>query len=131
METASCHERITLSACLVPVLDRPKGYLTHLLRPNTSKAQTPRLATLFATHPFPARGVHGASEIGSNEPQRLSACSCNKLSVGYPFHDFVTARARCVPSQRLCNPPPLYMGLLTIPKVESISSSKPSLSNFY
>lgn len=94
METASCHERITLSACLVPVLDRPKGYLTHLLRPNTSKAQTPRLATLFATHPFPARGVHGASEIGSNEPQRLSARSRNKTLWRLHFPRFRTRRTQ-------------------------------------
>jgi len=80
---------------MISVLDRPKGPLAHLLRPIQSKAQTPRLATLLATHPFPTRGVHEAGETGSNEPQRLSARSRNKLYGGYTFHNFVTARARC------------------------------------
>ena len=101
------------------------------LGPILFKAQTPRLATLLVTHPFPARGVHGASETGSNEPQRLSARSRNKLFVGYTSHDFVTARARCVITTALQPSTSIYRGLLTVPKVESNSSSKPSLSDLY
>jgi len=53
------------------------------------------LAILLAVPLFPAKGVHGANETGSNEPQRLFARSRNKLSGGYTSHDFVTARAGC------------------------------------
>jgi len=54
-----------------------------------------RLAILLAVPLFPAKGVHGANKTGSNEPQHLFARSRNKLSGGYTFHDFVTARAGC------------------------------------
>ena len=52
------------------------------------------LAILLAVSLFSAKGVHGANETGSNEPQSLYARSHNKLSGGYTSHDFVTARAR-------------------------------------
>jgi len=83
------------------------------------------------THPFPTRGVHGASETGSNEPQRLSARSCNKLSGGYTSHDFVTARARCAITTALQPSTSINRGLIAVPKVESNFSSKPSLSDLY
>jgi hypothetical protein len=100
------------------------------LGPIQSKAHTLRLATLLATHPFSASGVHGASETGSNEPQRLSARSRNKLSSGYTSHDFVTAKARCAITTALQPSTSIYWGLTAFPKVES-NSSKPSLSDLY
>jgi len=54
-----------------------------------------RLTILLAVPLFPAKGVHGTNETGSNEPQRLFARSRYKLSGGYTSHDFVTARAGC------------------------------------
>jgi len=101
------------------------------LGPIQSKAQTPCLATLLATHPLSHRGVHGASETGSNEPQRLSARSHNKLSSGYSSHDFVTARARCIITTALQPSTSINRGLIAVPKVESNFSSKPSLSDLY
>ena len=101
------------------------------LSPIQSKAQTPCLATLLATHRFPIRGVHRASETGSNKPQRLSARSLNKLSGGYTSHDFVTARARCAITTALQPSTSINRGLIAVPKVESNSSSKPSLSDLY
>jgi len=101
------------------------------LGPIQSKAQTPCLATLLATHPFPTRGVHGASETGSIEPQRLSARSRNKLSSGYTSHDFITARARCAITTALQPSTSINRGLVAVPKVESNSSSKSSLSDLY
>jgi len=53
------------------------------------------LAILLVVPLFPAKGVHGANETGSNEPQRLFARSRNKLSGGYTSHDFITAKAGC------------------------------------
>ena len=41
------------------------------LCPIQSKAQIPRLAVLLVTHPFPARGVHGARRTGSKEPVQI------------------------------------------------------------
>lgn len=99
--------------------------------PIQSKPQTSCLAILLATHPFPVRGVHGTSKTGSNKPQRLSARSHNKLNGGYTSHDFVTARTRCAITTALQPSTSIYRGLLTVPKVESISSSKPSLSDLY
>jgi len=78
------------------------------LGPIKSEAQIPHLAALLATHPFPAKGVHEASKTGSNEPQRLFACSHNKLTGGYTSHDFITARAWCAITTAL-RPPPLYI----------------------
>jgi len=101
------------------------------LGPLLFQAQTPRLATLLATHPFLATGVHGASETGSNEPQRLSARFRNKLSRGYTSHDFVTARVRCAITTALQPSTSINRGLIAVPKVESNSASKPSLSNLY
>ena len=101
------------------------------LSPIQSKAQTPCLATLLATHRFPIRGVHRASETGSNKPHRLSARSLNKLSGGYTSHDFVTARARCAITTALQPSTSINRGLIAVPKVESNSSSKPSLSDLY
>ena len=101
------------------------------LGPIQFKARIPHLATLLATHPFPARGVHGASKTGSNEPQRLSARSCNNLSGGYTSHDFVTARACCAITTAMQPSTSIYRGFIAVPKVESISSSKPSLSDLY
>jgi hypothetical protein len=58
------------------ILDRPKGSLAHYLGPIQSKAQTPRLATLLATYPFFARGVHEANKTGSNEPPTSLCTFC-------------------------------------------------------
>jgi hypothetical protein len=80
------------------------------LGPIQSKAQTPRLAALLVTHPFPARGVHGASKTGLNEPQRLFARSHNNLSGGYTSHDFVTARAWCAITTALQPSTSIYRG---------------------
>ena len=96
-----------------------------------SKAQTPCLETLLVTHPFPTRGVHGASETVSNEPQRLFARSRNKLSCSYTSHDLVVAKARCAITTALQPSTSINRGLIAVPKVESNSSSKPSLSNLY
>jgi len=81
--------------------------------------------------PLPREGVHGASKTGSNEPQRLSARSRNKLSSGYTSNDFVTARAKCVITTALQPSTSIYRGLIAVPKVELNSSSKPSLSDLY
>jgi len=67
--------------------------------------------------------VHGASKTGSNEPQRLSAHSHNKLSGGYTSHDFVTARARCAITTALHPFTSINRGLIAVPKVESNSSA--------
>ena len=101
------------------------------LGPILLQAQIQCLPTLLATHPFPVRGVHGASKTGSNEPQRLSARSRNNLSGGYTSHDFVTARAWCAITTALQPSTSIYRGLIDVPKVESNSSSKPSLSDLY
>jgi len=95
------------------------------LGPILLKAQIPRLTTLLATHPFSVRRVHRASKTGSNEPQRLSARSRNNLYGGYTSHDFVTVRAWCAITMALQPSTSIYRGLIAIPKVESISSSKP------
>jgi len=88
------------------------------LGPIQSKAQILHLAVLLETHPFPARGVHGASRIGSNEPQRLSARSRNNLSGDYTSHDFVTARAWCAITTALQPSNSIYRGLTAVPKVD-------------
>jgi len=89
------------------------------LRPNTIQAQTPRLTILLATHPFPAKGVHGASETSSNKLQCLFTRSRNYHSGGYTSLDFVTAGHRCAITTALQPSTSIYRGLLTIPKVES------------
>ena len=81
--------------------------------------------------PLSHKGVHGASETGSNEPQRLSARSRNKLPGSYTSHDFVTARVRCAITTALHPSTSINRGLIVVPKVESNSSSKPSLSDLY
>jgi len=101
------------------------------LCPIQFKAQIPRLAVLLVTHPFPARGVHGARRTGSNEPQRLSARSRNNLYGGYTSHDFVIARTWCAITTALQPSTSIYRGLTAVPKVESISYSKSSLSDLY
>jgi len=101
-----------------------KGLWPIYLGPIQSKAQTPCLTTLLVTHPFPTRGVHRASEVGSNEPHSLSACSRNKLSGGYTSHNFITAEARCAITTALQPSTSINRGLITVPKVESNSSSK-------
>ena len=113
------------------VLDRPKGSLAHLLRPNTIQSPNATFGKLTCNTPLSYKGVHGVSETGSNEPQRLSACSRNKLSGGYTSHDFVTARARCAITTALQPSTSINRGLIAVPKVESNSSSKPSLSDLY
>jgi len=80
---------------------------------------------LLATHPFPARGVPGANETGSNELQRLFPCSRESLPGGYTSHDFVTAMRVCVITTALQPPSSIYMGLLAVPKVEYIFSLNP------
>ena len=99
--------------------------------PILRKAQIPHLPTLLATHPFPARGVHKASKTGSNEPQRLFARFRNNLFGGYTSHDFVTAGARCGITTALQPSTSINRGLTAVPKVKSISSSKPPLSDLY
>ena len=79
------------------------------LGPIQPKAQIPYLATLLVIHPFPARGVNGANETCSSEPQRLFARSRNNLYGGYTSHDFITATAWCAITTTL-QPPPLYIG---------------------
>jgi len=113
------------------VLDRPKGPLTHLLRPNTIQSPNTTFGNITCDTPLSHKGVHGASETGSNEPQRLSARSLNKLSGGYTSHDFVTARARCAITTALQPSTSINRGLIAVPKVESNSSSKPSLFDLY
>jgi len=113
------------------VLDRPKGPLAHLLRPNTIQSPYTTFGNITCDTPLSHKGVHGASETGSNEPQRLSACSRNKLSGSYTSHDFVTARSKCAITTALQPSTSINMGLIAVPKVESISSSKPSLSDLY
>ena len=95
------------------------------LDPIQSKAQIPRLETSLATHPFPAKGVHGASKTGSNKLQRLFARSRNKLFGGYTSHDFVTARAWCAITTTLQPSTSISRGLLAVPKVESTSPLNP------
>ena len=113
------------------VLNRPKGPLAHLLRSNAIQSPNTTFGNITCDTPLSQKGVHGASETGSNEPQRLSAHSHNKLSSGYTFHDFVTARAKCAITTALQPSTSINNGLIAVPKVESISSSKPSLSDLY
>jgi len=113
------------------VLDRPKGPLIHLLRPNTIQSPNTMFGDITCDTPLPREGVHGASETGSNEPQRLSARFRNKLSSGYTSHDFVTVRTRCATTTALQPSTSINRGLIAVPKVESNSSSKPSLSDLY
>jgi len=47
---------------------------------------------------------------------------------GYTSHDFVTARVCHYNGSAATS---IYRGLTVVPKVESISSSKPSLSDLY
>jgi len=75
---------------------------------------------------FPTKGVHGANETGSNEPQRLFARSRNKHSSGYTSHDFVTARAWCAVTTALQLSTSINRGLNAVPKVEHFFLSKPS-----
>jgi len=103
------------------VLDRPKGVLAHLLRPNATQSPNTTFGNITCGTPFPAKGVHEASETGSSEPQRLFARSRNNLSSGYISHDFVTAIAWCAITTALQPSTSIYMGLVAIPKVESSS----------
>ena len=112
-------------------MDRTKGVLAHLLRPNTIQSPNTTFDSITCNTPLPHEGVRGASRTGSNEPQRLSARSRNNLSNGYTSHDFVTARAWCAITTTLQPSNSIYRGLAAVPKVESISSSKPSLSDLY
>jgi len=113
------------------VLDRPKGPLAHLLRPNTIQNPNTMFGNITCDTPLFHKGVHGASETGSNEPQRLSARSRNKLFGGYTSHDFVTARTKCAITTALQPSTAINRGLIAVPKVESNSSSKSSLSDLY
>ena len=58
------------------VLDRPKRFLAHLLRPNI--IQSPNSTFGIIAHNVPPRLKGGArsKETGSNEPQRLSCTLC-------------------------------------------------------
>jgi hypothetical protein len=108
----------------------PKDLWPINLGPISSKAQTPRLATLLATYLLPSRGVHEANETSSKELQRLfahSARSRNKLPGGYTSHDFVTARARCATTTAPQPSTSINRGLNAIPKVELFLPLKPSL----
>jgi len=96
-----------------------------------SEAQIPHLATLLVIPLFSAKGVHGANETGSNEPQRLFARSRNKLSGGYTSHDFVTARAWCAITTTLQLSTSINRGLNAVPKVEHFFIFKPSHSDLY
>jgi len=104
---------------------RQKDLRPIYLVPIQFKAQTPSLEILLATYPSTARGVHGASKTGSNEPQRLFARSRNNLSGGYTSHDFVTTRPRCAITTALQPSTSIYRGLLAVPKVESILPLNP------
>lgn len=67
------------------VLDQPKRPLAHLLRPNTIKAQPPRLAKLLATHPFPARGYTERKRlVQTNHNVSLHFPAINSLAVALP-----------------------------------------------
>ena len=66
---------------------------------------------------FPQGGAR-SEQTGSNEPQRLSARSRNKLFGGYTSHDFVTARARCAITTALQPSTSINRGLIAVPKVE-------------
>ena len=113
------------------VLDRPKGPLAHLLRPNTIQSPNTTFGNITCDTPLSHKGVHGANETGSNEPQCLSARSRNKIYGGYTSHDFVTARARWAITTTLQPSTSINRGLIAVPKVESNSSSKPSLFDLY
>jgi len=89
------------------------------------------LAILLAVSLFSAKGVHGANETGSNEPQCLFARSRTKFSGGYTSHDFVTARARCAITTALQLSTSINRGLNALPKVEHFFLSKPSHSDLY
>jgi hypothetical protein len=104
---------------MVYVLDRSKTPKAYLLRPNTIQAQIPHLATLLATHPFPATCVHGAIETSSNELKYLFACCRESLSSSYTSHDFVTVGHTYAITMALQPPTSIYKGLLAVPKVES------------
>jgi hypothetical protein len=66
---------------LIGVMDRPKGSLAHLLRSNTIQSPNSTFGYFTCDTPLLREGgVHGASDTGSNEPQRLSARSRNKLT---------------------------------------------------
>jgi len=106
-------------------LDHLKEFWPIYLGPIQSQAQIPHLTTLLATHPFPAKGVHGASRTGSNESQCLSARSRNNLSGGYTSHDFVTDRAWCAITTALQPSTSIYRGLVAVPNVESSSPLNP------
>jgi len=108
------------------VLDRSKGPLA-----NTIQSPNTMFDNITCDTPPPRGGVRGASETGSKEPQRLSARSRNKLFGGYTSHDFVIARSRCATTTALQLSTSINRGLIAVPKVESNSSSKPSLSDLY
>jgi len=113
------------------VLNRPKGPLAHLLRSNAIQSPNTTFGNITCDTPLSQKGVHGASETGSNEPQRLSGRSRNKPSSGYTSHDFATSKARCAITTALQPSTSINRGLIAVPKVELNSSSKPSLSDLY
>jgi len=108
-------------------MDRPKGPLAHLLRPNTSQSPNTTFGNISRDTSLSHKGGARSERAGSNEPQRLSARSRNKLFGGYTSHDFVTARARCAITTAMQPSTSINMGLIAVPKVESNSSSRPSL----
>jgi len=109
-------------------MDREKELWPIYLGPIQSKAQIPHLTALLTTHPFLARGVHGASKTGSNEPQRLSTHSRNNLSGGYTSHDFVTARAWYAITTALQPSTSIYRGLIVVPKLLTMAANSANYS---
>jgi len=112
------------------VLDRPKGLLTHLLRPKSIWSSNTTFGNFTCGTPLSREGVHGANKTGSNKPQRLFARSRNKLSGGYTSRDYVTTRAWCAITA-LQPSTSINRGLNAIPKVEHFFLSKPSYSDLY
>jgi len=96
LKSLSPKMNLLMEILMKTVLNRPKGSFPIYLCPIQSKAQIPYLATLLATQTFLAKGVHGPSETGSNEPQRLFSRSRNKLSRSYqalPIFVFLKTKA--------------------------------------
>jgi len=58
---------------MVIVLDRPKESLAHLLRLNIIWSTNATFGNITCDTTLPLKGVYGANETGSNEPQRLFA----------------------------------------------------------
>jgi len=116
---------------IIIVLDRPKGPLVHLLRPNTIQSPNTTFDNITCDTPFSHKGdARSKRDRFKRTITSLHVSAINSLR-GYTSHDFVTAGARCAITTALHPSTFINRGLVAVPKIESNSSSKPSLFDLY